>query len=210
MPLEFLGVRIYEPMTVFTNFILTGMCWYFFKKLKADDRNWALFYLFLACSTLIAAIGHGYTSELDNPVKFVSRVFAILSVMFGGVASIRTLNNVRSRNTLTAFMFLQSLVFLGWLIVVNTFVPVKYNSIVGLGVVVMGIHLSHLIRGRLSRDLWIVAGIVVCASAAVVNTLKLGVSPNFTYHDVGHVVLMVGLYLMYFGISKYSLNYVKA
>jgi len=209
MPLEFLGVRIYEPMTVLTNFILTGMCWYFFKKLKANDRNWALFFLFLACSTFFAAIGHGYADTLDNPVKFVARIFAILSVMFGGVASIRTLSNLRSRNLLTAFMFVQSLVFLGWLIAVNTFVPIKLNSVVGLGVIVLGIHLYHLIREKAARDLWIVTGILVSASAAIVNTYQIGLSPNFTYHDVGHVVMMVGLLIMYQGISKYALSYVE-
>lgn len=209
MPLDFGGVRIYEPMTGFTNIILTGMCWYFFKKLKAQDRNWAMFFLFLALSTFFAAIGHGYAKALDNPVKFVARIFAILSVMFGGVASIRSLQNARSRTVLTSFMFVQSLAFLVWLLVANTFVPVRYNSVLGLGVVVLGIHLYHLTKGVESKDLWIVSGILVSASAAIVNTYQIGLSENFTYHDVGHVVIMVGLLIMYQGIRKYAFNYVQ-
>jgi len=210
MPLDLWGVRIYEPMTVLTNFILAGMCFFYFKQLKLSHGNWALFFLFLGLSTFCGAIGHGYSQDINNPVKFLSRIFAIFSVVFGGAASISSLNNPKSRKILLGLLTVQSLAFLIWLIAANSFVAVKYNSILGLGVIVLGIHIYHYAKNQVSKDFLIALGIIINASAAIINTYKLGLSPNFTYHDVGHVVLMIGIFFMYRGISQYAAAYAES
>jgi len=205
MPITFFGFTIYEPMTVLTNLILAFMCWWIYEQQKEGNRNWAYFFLFLSLSTLSAAVGHGYSELLDNPVKFFSRAFALVSVYFGGFASIQILGREQLRLVLKWVLLIQSVVFFAWLVMDNTFLPIKFNSILGLGIIVLGIHLHSLATNKDTRDMWIVLGIIINASAAIVNTYKWNLSPNFTYHDIGHVIMMIGIIVMYQGVSKYKL-----
>lgn len=210
MPITIWGYTVYEPMTVFTNLLLTALCWFYFWNQRTFRLNWALFFLLLGTSTLFGAIGHGYSDQLDNPVKLWSRVAAIGSVLFAGMSSTRVLNNPRSRSVLQTIVVAQSVIALVWLLFTNSFIPVKLNSIIGLGVIVLGIHLYLLNRASNLRDLWIVAGIAINASAAIVHTYKWNLGANFTYHDIGHVVLMIGIFVMYRGIRAYSYDDLKS
>jgi len=207
MPIILFGLTVYEPMTVFTNIILALICAWMFKKEHSLNGLWAMFFLFLGLSTLIAAVGHGYSELSDNPVKFWSRAFAIVSVYFGGMASLSSLGEKRIREWLKWILSIQALAFFLWLTLDNTFLPIKLSSLFGLGLIVLGLHLYSFSRFSFKQDLWIIGGIVVNASAAIVNTYKWSFGPNFSYHDIGHVIMMVGIFIMYRGITNYKLRY---
>lgn len=60
------GFLIYEPTTVFTDLLITILCFVFVNRIKtrnATSNNWKLFFLFFGFSTFIGAMSHAFFKE---------------------------------------------------------------------------------------------------------------------------------------------------
>jgi hypothetical protein len=203
---EILGQTVYFPVTVLTNVLLGVVCIFQYNMLKKRKvKWWPLFFLFLGVSTFFAAYGHGYSMDLRNPFLFVSRIFSIVSVFFAVTGSIHYLPKRRVNSFLIGFALIKAAIFIIWLILDNTFFPVKYHAILGLGLMVTGVHL-YRIKGKLGEgNGWILLGIVVISLAAVVHGLKISLSDDwFNYNDISHLVMILGLVCMVRGIKMFK------
>ena len=83
------GFVIYEPTTVFTDVVISILCFVFVKNLKANTpavKNWKLFFLFFGLGTFVGACSHALFN-LHAGIAYKSfwlpmQVLNILSVYF--------------------------------------------------------------------------------------------------------------------------------
>jgi len=88
--IELLGIRIDEPVTTFTDLMVSAVCFYaFFKLNKIDIRNKVHLYLkyyFLSmgiATTIGGIVGHGFLYLFDAQWKSPETLIQVLSFIFG-------------------------------------------------------------------------------------------------------------------------------
>lgn len=205
MPIQFLGLNIYEPVTVVTNIILAMFCFVWFAKLKKQRRMyWPYFFLFIAVANTLAAFGHGLYTSVNNPVQLGSRVLAMNAFLFAGVDSAMRFSK-RSVSFIVIIMsvllFVSSLI---WVIVKNDFTVVKWNGVIILLGLVGGTMAYGYFAKQQRKDALVLSGILVNGLAAVVHTLGISYNEWFNQNDIGHLLMIFGLYLIFKGTEDAS------
>ena len=141
--------------------------------------------------------------DLGNPVLFVSRVFSIISVFFAILGSIYYLPIYKLNPWVIRLALLQVAIFIIWLIAENKFNPVKFNALLGLGLIVSGIHLYRIKGNFGTGNGWVLLGIAIISLAAVVQGLEISISKEwFNHNDIGHLVMIFGLVFMVRGVKN--------
>ena len=203
MPVQILGITIYEPVTVITNVMLALFCFLWFLKLQRQNRKyWPYFFLFIAIATASSAIGHGMYVERNNPVQMGSRILAMSGFMFADLDMSKRFSRRFTSIAIAACsigLFVFSAV---WILVHNEFTVVKFNGLLALLGLVGGTTAYGYFRNGNVKDAWVLAGVLVNGLAALVHTLEISISPWFNHNDIGHIIMIFGLYLIYRGIDE--------
>jgi len=199
----FAGVTIFEPATAITNFVLSVFCLAFFLKLrKSNAKIWPYFFLLMSSGSFIGAFGHSLFSDNNNIIQHISRINGVIAVFVASWGSIILLQNKVAINFLKAFVIIQFSIALSKILMVNDFSIVKLNSILGLGIIVGGIHLYLAISSGCKGSIYMLTGILINAGTAILHALKISINKWFNYNDISHIVLIVGFYFMALGVSK--------
>ena len=209
----FLGFRVAEPVTALTDFILTAMCFAFYfqlviRKQEARIQPWRLFFLFMGFSTLLGAITHGWFENHNifgyNFLWSLMQLFSGLSVFYAQLATIKNIENTgipiySTPEKSVLFCRLQLFVFFISVIVFQSFLTVVINSTLGF-LMVLYIQLVANKKGNRSAG-WIAFGITISFITAIVHALKISVNEWFTYKDFAHVIMMISLSIMFYGVG---------
>jgi hypothetical protein len=200
------GIAIHEPMTVFTDIIITLFCLFFVSKLsgKGKARNaWRKFYAFFAASTFIGAMPHAFFTEhtgtdykalwltmqvLNGLAVFYAQFATMLSVM---VASPKQ----KSYYKISTF---QLSLFCACVFIFQNFLVVVINNALGL----IPVMVLHFTKARRESDKLIGYGIVVSFLTGIVHGAKISLNDHFNYNDIAHVLIMISLSIMYLGIKE--------
>ena len=98
------GFIIYEPVTAFTNLILSGCCLSFGLKVgKSHAKHWAAFFYVVALAAFFATFGHGLFINKNNILQLISRSFNITAVYIASLASIVLIKNKKIEYSLKLF-----------------------------------------------------------------------------------------------------------
>lgn len=93
------GYTVFEPMTAFTDFLLAGICIYFylryFQSSNSAVKDWGKFFLFMSVSTFIGGITHAFFEE-HSLVSYKAfwlcmQIFSGLSLVYAQLASSKML-----------------------------------------------------------------------------------------------------------------------
>ena len=201
---------IHQPVTVFTDYIITILCFYFYWQLNRptfrDEStvNWKRFFLFLSFASFFGGTSHGFFAIHEGVgYKFfwlamhAFNVFAIYRAQKATLYS--TLINSEKRYYWNLSYHVQLVLFLIAVFVIQNFLVVIINSIIGL----IPIMIIHFIDSKkVKESIWIAYGILILFLAAFVNAAKFSFHAYFNYLDIAHVLIMINLSLMFFGIKK--------
>lgn len=205
MLIQFLGLSIYEPVTVLTNIAVALFCFAWFIKLKRQSRKfWPYFYLFISAATILGAIGHGLYIHNDNPVLLASRILAMNAFIFAGLDMSKRYAS-RRRSVLVAFLSVSVFLFsLIWIFFTNDFSIVKLNGIVVLLGIVGGTTAYGYFVNKQRKDALILSGILINGLAAIVHSMEITLNVWVNHNDIGHIMMIFGLYLIFKGIDEKS------
>jgi hypothetical protein len=78
---------------------------------------------------------------------------------------------------------------------------VKWDAILGLGIIVGGIHIFYAIGGN-KGSLLVLVGVIINAFTAYIHSNKISISKWFNHNDIGHIMLILGFYFMAKGAIK--------
>lgn len=208
------GFAIHEPVTVFTDFILTAICLFFYSGLNRFENpsvqttHWKHFFLFFSVSTFAGACSHAFF-EIHQGFRY--KLFWLtmqaLNIVFVYYAQLATLNSVlensnHKRNWKISYQ-IQLVVFL-----IAVFVFQNFGvAMADLGLGFIPIMYFHFMDGKKNKEsLWIAYGITIIFLIAFVNIRKLSLHAYFNHLDLAHVLIMINLILMYVGIKRQAIS----
>ncbi|MCB9252837.1 MAG: hypothetical protein H6605_10245 [Flavobacteriales bacterium] len=192
--------RLYEPMTFITDIVLSAYCIYLlFKIRKYRAKIWPVFFLSMAFATFLGAFGHGLYEYKNNVLQHTSRMFGVLSVYCGMLASAIYLVNKRLRSAIMLLASIQFLTAFTMLLQKNDFRLVSVNATLGFGVVVAGIHI-YLLLNKGTGSGFVLLGVAINAIAGLIHRFQISPGKWFNHNDLGHVFMLFGLYFISRGI----------
>ena len=94
------GLSLCEPMTFFTDVLITAFCVYFWAGIKQNNpRNayWELFFLIMGLSTLLAGIAHMFVNYFGMNLHFISRAISGISIYAAQLATVQRVKNEKTK-----------------------------------------------------------------------------------------------------------------
>ena len=208
------SIAVHQPVTVFTDYIIFAMCFFYYLKLKSisnpnkSTRNWTFFFLLLSFASLAGGCSHAFF-EVHEGVAYKS--FWLTMQLLNGwsvyVAQVATLDSALSdspnKNKWLVSHKILLTVFVVAVFVFQNFLVVVIDSAWGL-IPIMIIHFTDAKKVKDSN--WIAYGIAVLFISAIVNATKLSISIYFNYLDIAHVFIIVNLTFMFIGIKRKAIS----
>lgn len=208
------NVAIHEPVGVFTDFIITVLCFYFYLTLNRTPKNsksinnWKYFFLFVGVASLVGGCAHGFFAIHQGfGYKSFWLTMQALNVCSVYCAQQATLNSALQSSTKKKFWDLsyrlQLILFLTAVFIFHNFLVVIIDSALGL----FPIMIVHFIDAkRNNNNLWIAFGIVVLCITAVVHATKLSFHTYFNHLDLAHVLIIINLSLIFVGVKRKAIS----
>lgn len=198
-----------EPMTSITDFMLSGVAFYFFfsfHKIESKKRNvinWSKFFLFLAFSTFFGGMAHAITNRENNLVYDLvwlsMQVCSGISVFYAQSAAFRSeIRNRKTQKVLHQISLAQLILFIPSVIYFFSFKVVAINSSIGLIELVV-LFLPLGIR-KTKHKTFICSGVLISFLTVYVNRTKFSFVSWFNYNDISHVIMFASIVMICKGV----------
>jgi MFS family permease len=206
---EVFNIRIDEPVTLLTDLLLAGVCFYAFFRIRHRDSSarmkdyFKYYFLTLGLGALFGGLlGHAFLYSLSSPWKLVSWIFILTSVAIMAHAltemSRPIIKPVVTRMVIgiNLLILAAAICYTSWTL---AFPAVKYYTIFGM-LVVVGSFSYILYRKTGNRGMiMLMLGIGVGLLSAIVYSFGWGLSPWFNHNDISHVILSCSALILYKG-----------
>ncbi|MBN1187508.1 MAG: hypothetical protein JXB49_34850 [Bacteroidales bacterium] len=212
-----MGLRIDEPVTTFSDLIVSAVCFYAFIKLtqikNKDCRTLYFFrYYFLSMSiaTFIGGIvGHGFLYLLSFGWKLPGWLTSMFSIMLVERASIQYASPLIKPKVAKVFKVINLIELATFVILTFTtmnFFFVEAHSAYGLLIVVssFNIFIYYKTRDEASRLLLIAVGISAISALIFMN--KWGLCQWYNHFDISHTLMAISAWFFYRGAKKACLS----
>ncbi len=203
-------MRINEPMTLITDYLLAGLVFYFGLRLLACWRRtgqqsvywWAIGFHASAVAALAGGTYHGFLPYFGKLTAFLlwkGTVFAIgMAALFLFAGVVLAVLSGTPRKCLLVLAGLKFLVYSAWMTAHDDFRYVIYDYAPAL----VGIFLLAILAALARRERfapWLVGGVLVSFAAAGIQASGLRLHEHFNHNDLYHVVQMGAFWLFYRG-----------
>lgn len=199
------GIPVHEPMTVFTDIIISVLAISFYMNLKNSKApviiHWGYFFLFFGLSTLIGACSHAFFLIHDGwmyksfwlPMQLINGI----AVYFAQQATlVSVLKSNASRKTWEKMYRFQLIAFMIAVPLFQNFLVTVIENALGL-IPVMILHYKY--KEQYTRI--IANGIAISFLTAIIHISKFSLHAYFNYNDIAHVCIMISLFVMYTGVK---------
>ncbi len=202
-----LGLKITEPVTMLTDFILAAACLYFAiiirKCLKSTKaKKYFVYYFFsMAAGTFLGGLfGHGLQAYIGMEGKYPGWVLTILSMYFLQIASMFLVPDLdqKYKDKYKLFSITLMIVFLFIAFYKNHFSYVVYHNMVA-GLLIIPTFAYLFFKHKMLGTGWILFSFLISLSIPYFQLNRIGVNRWFTYHDVCHTIMLIGLSLIFYG-----------
>lgn len=205
------NIRIDEPITVLTDLLVVGVCFFGFFNTRSENQSTAIklyrWFLFTTgISTLVSAVvGHAFLYVFDFNAKIFGWITGIACIVFGQFAALyhtRKLIGEKTFKVLCWVNTIETIIAFILLFVVFKFVIVEVHSAIGLLLVVMILEAKYYKQTQsvLSKNMML--GISIAVLAIICHVFKLAISVWFNHMDLSHIIIAVSVYIMYKGIAS--------
>lgn len=203
------AVRITEPATMATDFLIAIICIIFAAGLERAGANrasaqglWALSFAFTAIAAMIGGVVHGFALHLgvaakDRLWKATQYTMGLTSLAIVAAAVVAFVDGAAGR-WLVAVAVAKFVVYAAALRRRDDYAVVVVDY--GASMIAMAaLAITGWMRSEAPAAPWLVAGVVVSGVAAAVQLKKVAPHPRFNHNDLYHVIQIVALYLFYRG-----------
>lgn len=201
------NIPIHEPVTAFTDYLITIIAFIYFLKLSSSNevvRNWRLFFLFISLSTLFGGCSHAFFAVHEGwqyksfwlPMQFING-FAVYFAQKATLLSV--LKDSEKYNAWKLSYILQLCIYFVVLIIVQKYIVTILDNAIGL-VPIMILHFTAKVKEEHYN--YIGYGICVSFITAIVHGIKFSLHDYFNYNDIAHVFIMISLTVMYLGVKR--------
>ena len=217
--IEIFGVRILEPVTTFTDLVISAVCFYAFFKLSripVDNKvHFFLRYYFLSMAIATAfggLMGHGFSYLFSDensigvsPWKLPGWLISMISIALIERASIEYARKIINPKVGKFFAWLnivELLTFMTITFITLDFFFVEVHSAYGLLVVVAGFNAFIYYRTRSKASKLFLIAVGISALSAVIFMNELGINKWFNHFDISHCLMAISAYFFYLGAKE--------
>lgn len=203
---------LYEPITVFTNLVLSIIAFWGFYRIKgytqvvsnAPVQGWAYFFFLLGISSLLGMYTHGVYTQLGNSTY--TSVWIGLNILTSvGIlmAEISTLKMLNFNQAWLRYLLITKCTFACvWLLIYSNLVVTKIH--IGTGFIGLILLLIFSARKRLFAR-HIVLGLFITVLAGILQGQRLSIHPLwFNFNDVAHVLFYFSVFFVTKGARSYT------
>lgn len=205
---------IHQPVTVFTDYIISLLCLYFYWQLNRpsfkDEStiNWKRFFLLLSLASFFGGTSHGFFAVHEGwgykTVWLTMQALNVFAVYRAQKATLYSaLKHSDKRYYWNLSYHIQLILFFSSVFLFHNFLVVVLNSIIGL-IPIMVIHFID--AKKVKESAWIAYGIVILFLTAFVNATKFSIHAYFNYLDIAHILIMINLSVMFLGIKRKAVS----
>ncbi len=201
------GIRIDEPMTTLTDFLVTAVCLYaFFKLSQHSGKSRALtylrtYFLLMALATFFGGlIGHAFLYAFGFAWKLPGWIISMISVAFIERSAIdysRIYIKARTVNFFLIVNILELITIMSLTLTSLNFKWVEFHSGYGLLGVVLPFHLYIYLKTKDRGSLLMIVAVGIASIAAIIFMTKFSLHTWFNYLDLSHVVMAIGAFVFY-------------
>jgi hypothetical protein len=200
-----LGIRLQEPITTFTDLLVTVVCFYAYWKIKkSGNTGKAVQYIkcyFILMGIGIALgglIGHGFQYIFSHEWKCLGWVIGMFAVLFFEFSALEYTANLipkKWHKILVRFSIIELVIALIFTISFVNFKYVQYHMIYGFLMVIFSLHLLIYYKTNDNGSRWMLAGIAMLVIA--ISAFSYQFSPHvwFNHNDLSHVFIAISTYL---------------
>lgn len=209
---EYFGIRIDEPVTTFTDLIVSAVCFYaFFQLHKISLKNkvhWNLKYYFLsmALATLIGGvIGHGFLYLFSFAWKLPGWLTSMFSIALLERASILYAKPLVKPKVGNFFAWMNIIELSTFVIVTFStlnFFFVEVHSAYGLLVIVTSFNFVVYRKRKSEASKLFLIAVGVSAISALIFMNEIGISKWFNHYDISHILMSISAFIFYKGSLK--------
>lgn len=213
--IQIFGLVMQHPVTVFTDLMVSIVCFYAFFRLNRikECRKVILFFkyyfLVMGVATCLGGIlGHGFIYAIPFAWKLPGWVTSMISIMFIERAAIehtRLILKPKIIKVLGILNIVELIIFMSLTFYYLDFFFVEFHSGYGLMFVVLSLQslLYFKTKNEASRTILVAVGLA--AIAALFFMTKPEISKWFRYIDVSHLFMTVSAYFFMAGALKIEL-----
>ncbi|MFN0274880.1 MAG: DUF6962 family protein [Chitinophagales bacterium] len=210
--IEIFNLKIQEPVTTLTDFLITVCCWYiFFRARKEVEKNhitelYLYFIFMMGLATLFGGVfGHALCYKLGVGFRLPGWIMSMVAVMLCERAAIMHTKKVMPAKV-GKFFANANIVELILLITITcitlNFFFVEFHAFYGLLVVTGSFELYNYKKTKAASSKWILYSVAFSSVAAVAHIWKLSPHPWFNYLDLAHSIMCVSVFILYNGVRK--------
>lgn len=208
------GIAFHQPVTAFTDFLITIICFNFFLRLSRIKNNnqstmwWKRFFFCLSIASIFGGCSHAFFEVHSGfgyklfwfPMQWLN-IFSAFSAQQATLFSV--LNNSPNKKLWRWSYLIQLILFSASVIVFSNFLVVIIDSAIAL-IPVMIIHFKNK-NNENGNDLigW---GIVILFLTAIINGTKVSINEYFCYLDIAHVFIIGSLWVMFIGVKRKAIS----
>lgn len=200
--IHLLGMDLLSPGSFVTDILIAIVTYTFYNKLKSDKRNayYAYFFLFMGLAAFIGAFGHLLYDYTGKPLQVFGWIFTVLSVYFIQMAVLKEIESERFRKKLKIGINIQFILFLALALLLQDFVIVTTNTILGLMVVVVPTLSIQAFNKNTKKNIYIVSGILLSGIPAFLYKVKSSFG-GLDGRELSHLILVLCFYIIFIGVS---------
>jgi hypothetical protein len=210
--IEIAGIRIMEPVTAATDFLVSAICLYAFFKLK-NTKNSSLtvklftyYFLTMSLATLYGGlIGHAFLHLLTFSWKVPGWLLSMASVALierAAISHAQPLLKPTVGKFFATLNIIELLTLTTVVLVTLNFFYVEAHAAYGLLVVVFSFELYVYRKTRDNGSRLLLIAVCISAIAATVHLTQLTIDPWFNHLDFSHVLMAIAAYVFYLGAKK--------
>lgn len=145
------GLKILEPGTILSDFLMGFACLIFFVKLMRMDnfknnKFFSFFFIFLSASSFTAGAAHGLFYYFGSYLHIVSWILSGFSIYFLQLGTAVLFENEKFRNRYITFIRMQLIIYSILLFAVSGFIIVKVNFVIAMIGIITPAYLVDLVK----------------------------------------------------------------
>jgi len=214
-PIELFGIEILEPVTTFTDLIVSAVCFYAFYWLQKSDRKKRVFvflkYYFLTmgiATALGGLIGHGFLYLFSFGWKLPGWITSMFSIMLLERASIehaRPLISKKLAQTFRVVNMVELITFMTITMYTLNFRFVEIHSGYGLMFVVLSLQLYVYLKTRNAASRYFLIGVFWAAVSALIYMNELSLHVYMNHYDMSHLLMAIAAFYFFKGAKNLTI-----
>ena len=209
--IDIFGISISEPVTMLTDIVLAAFCFYFYiqvRKRPSTERGkfyFAQFFLWMSVLTFLGGVmGHGFLPQLGIVGKYPAWFLTVPTMFWLQMAVIDLL---RGKVSAKAVKVIQGVsiamvpTFVALTFIKSHFSYSVYHNMIA-ALVMIPILVFCLVKYKTEGTKWVLISLFISSIIPYFQLNRIGINRWFTYHDVCHVIMLLGFYVLYLGATK--------